>query len=70
MNIKEKKIIDLHVSIPESAGKDTKFNFLCSALYESALGTKHFYAAQSLLADCNEEYREEFALLQTKSSTN
>lgn len=30
----------------------------------------NFYAALSLLADCNEEYREEFALLQTKSSTN
>lgn len=66
MNAKEKKIIDLHVSIPESAGKDTQFNFVCSALYESARGTKHFYAALSLLADCNEEYQEEFALLQAR----
>ncbi len=41
MNIKEKKITDLHVSIPESAGKDTK---LINMNMLAGLG--HFYIAR------------------------
>lgn len=41
MNIKEKKITDLHVSIPESAGKDTK---LINMNILAGLG--HFYIAR------------------------